>query len=247
MAVQGRTTTLTGQVVDQNGAPVRNARVRLRHAGLEAQFIKLPAPPAVGEMPSIAGLTPLTEEPASSLNLHNPAQAFGYFPIGTINAPDFAVRFSGQFLAQASGAYTFFVAASDGAQLTFDGKPIGGVQVAKPGLESPAPVQLTEGWHDVEIVVYSAIGPAQLVVSFAPPGGVKQTISPSLLRAVSGLMSGLTNEQGNFTIAAPVWLDQVEAIAAYSPASGMQSGLSSPARTGASSLGLIRLAPGINF
>ena len=247
MAIQSRSTTLTGQVADQNGAPVPNARVQLRHAGLEAQFFKLPAPPAAGEMPSIAGLTPANQQPASSLNLHNPAQAFGYFPLGSMNAPDFAVRFSGQFLASASGAYTFFVAASDGAQLAIDGKPMGGVQVAKPGLESALPVQLTEGWHDIEIVVYSAAGPAQLVVSYAPPGGVKQTIGPTLLRAVSGLMSGLTDAHGNFTITAPVWLDQIEAIATVSHASGMQSGLSPAARTGVSSLGLIHLAPGVNF
>ena len=92
-----------------------------------------------------------------------------------------------------------------------------------------------------------AAGPAQLVVSYAPPGGVKQTIGPTLLRAVSGLMSGLTDAHGNFTITAPVWLDQIEAIATVSHASGMQSGLSPAARTGVSSLGLIHLAPGVNF
>jgi beta-lactam-binding protein with PASTA domain len=247
VSVQPRTTVLTGQVVDENGAPAANVKVHLRHAGLEAEFFTLTSNTPPDETPSIAGLKPMAEEPASSLNLHNPAQALGYFPIGTINAPNFAVRFSGQFLAQASGSYIFFVAATEGAQLIIDGKQLADVHGAKPGLEAPVPVQLTAGWHEIELLAYSTSGPAELVLSFAPPGGNKQTINPKLLRAESTEPTALTDADGKFAITAPSWLDQIEAIATLPSRFEPHSGVSALAQSGVSNLGQIRLAPGTNF
>ncbi len=49
------------------------------------------------------------------------AQTLGSFPIGNVTTTNFAIRFSGEFNAQTAGAYTFYVAATDGAQLKVDG------------------------------------------------------------------------------------------------------------------------------
>ena len=91
----------------------------------------------------------------------------------------------------------FFVAAAEGAQLTIDGKQLADVHGVKPGLEEPVPVQLTEGWHDLEVLAYATSGPAELVLSFTPPGGSKQPISPRLLRAESTALTALTDAEGN--------------------------------------------------
>jgi hypothetical protein len=238
---------VTGQVVDANGVGVPNAMVHLRHAGVEAEFFQLKAITPAGEAPLLAGLKPDFAEPASSLAIHDPAQALGYFPIGNIGAPNFAVRLRGEFQAQADGSYLFFVAATDGAQLSIDGKPRADVHSVRPGFEAAVPVELSQGWHEIELLVYSSVGSAELVLSFAPPGGVKRIVAPHLLRAESPELAGLTDANGNFSIAVPAWLDRVEAMATVQSASGSRSGVSGMAGRGVSSLGQIQIGPNVKF
>ncbi len=245
--VQQKTTVFTGRVVNTKGVGIANAKVHLRHSGLEAEFFELASNAPAEEVPSIAGLEAVNEEPVSSLNLHNPKQALSYFPIGAMDAPNFAVRFSGQFLAQTSGSYLFYVAATEGAQLSIDGKHLTDVYKVIPGLEAGTAVELAEGWHDISLLVYSKTGSAELVVTFTPPGGNRQIISSKLLRSESTTLSTLTGEDGEFTIRAPSWLDRVEAIATTLNAAGRQSGVSEAADKGVSNLGQVQLAPGKNF
>jgi hypothetical protein len=247
LAVERQTAVVTGKVVDREGSGVPNARVHLRHAGLEAEIYRLPSAIAGDEAPSLSGLKPASREPASSLNLRDPNQMFGYFPIGAISSPNFAVRLHGQFSAQTAGWYIFYLAATDGAQLSIDGQSIATAHGVKPGLEVPARVELSKGWHDIELLVYAGFGSAELVLSFTPPGGSRQTIAPQLLRAESTDLSTTTDADGSFAITVPAWLDQVEAIAVSESASGTQSGASEIARRGVPALGQVRLEPREKF
>ena len=243
VAIQQATIEFTGQVVDAKGAAIANANVHLRHSGLKAQFFKLSANALAQDVPSIAGLAPSGEEPVSSLNLHNPGGAFGYFPIGAIQAPNFAVALSGQFLAQTAGTYVFYLAATEGAQFTIDGNEPVAVRNTQPGLESQFSVGLAAGWHDIALLVYAKTAYAELVLTFTPPAGVRQVINPQLLRGESSTLSAVTSKSGVFTIVAPAWLDQVEAIVTAAPASGgAQSGISAIAPKGEPNFGKVSIA-----
>ena len=244
VTVQQQTAVITGQVVAPGGAAAPNATVHLRHAGLTARFYQLTATTAADEAPSIVGLPPVREEPASSLNMHDPGGAFEYFPIGSVAAPNFAIQFSGQFLAQTTGTYLFFVAGMAGAQFSMDGRHFANVHSVTPGQEAPVRVELTEGWHNFELLVYAGFGPAEAVLSFSPPGGSKQSIDPRLLRTESSKLAALTDIEGKFTITVPLWLDQIEAITTIDSPGGPLSGISDPGARGVSNLGQIRLGAG---
>ena len=174
---------LSGQVSPSTG------NFAVRYSGLRAELFQLNGQQTA---PALDLLTPVAELPVSSLNLHNPHQAFGLFPVTGVTKPNFAVRLSGEFLAETDGQYQFALTGAEGARLTIDGRPA----------ES---VTLTAGWKRLELIVWQTSGSAELVATYIPPTGVaRQPIPAALLRAT--FTSVKTNEDGQFTIATPAWM-----------------------------------------
>lgn len=96
-----------------------------------------------------------------------------FYPGGP--ADNFAVRYTGSFMVEATGAYTYYLTSDDGAQLFIDGTEVinnDGVHAAQ---ESSATVQLDRGSHTIEVRYFEAGGGTRLDLDWSGPGfGRKQ-------------------------------------------------------------------------
>ncbi len=110
---------------------------------------------------------------------------FGPDPFGTGIAGPFIGRFHGQILVASAGNHEFFLGPSLGARLVLDGKTI--VDSA-PGTFSPelsAVLELTEGWHSLEILSYQTPSQPGLRLSWKQPNSVREVVPPEALAADS--------------------------------------------------------------
>ncbi|WP_165920171.1 autotransporter domain-containing protein [Chthoniobacter flavus] len=117
------------------------------------------------------------------------------------NANNLEVEWSGQFLAQTAGSYTFGTASDDGSMLFIDGNTIVNNNFFQGVTERSGSVTLTQGLHDITIAFYQGGGGYGLQAFYTVPGAPSQTPLPnSLLFAphsnVSiGSLSGVAGSQ----------------------------------------------------
>jgi hypothetical protein len=161
-------------VVPDPGAAVQMPEMRqgetatLYGSGLKAEFFaftqSLAAPPA------LAGLTPQSTGYVTAVNQSNPQATFGDDPLGAGISHDFAARYSGEVWAASEGAYQFWVAATSGAVLRIDGNSV------------TQPVNLTRGWHKIEVEYFLVAGAESLLLEWQQPGAATQILGPDSLR-----------------------------------------------------------------
>lgn len=102
-------------------------------------------------------------------------------PDPRLNADHFAVRWDGALEAPATGDYTFFVAADDGAALAVDGRlVVGGTQSFQPGWH-PGKVHLEAGRHALAVEFHENVGDASLHVEWEGPGLPRGPVLPAPL------------------------------------------------------------------
>ncbi len=235
---------VSGRVVDQNGNPVVNAKVELVSDGLRAEYFD--ATTALGSLPDLTGATPTQTGRVTAINLRSPLGVFGFDPLGTGLAPDYAARFTGWLLVPSPGTYTFFLGADEGARLK-----VGGVTVvdmpnaAAAGFQELfGSVTLPAGLVPLEITYYESTGNAQLQLSVVPPSGIRQVVLPATLVPASEPFVVTTDNDGRFTLqAVPTVLQNVRIRVTPTGGSGVTVPLAAPLATSGTDVGEI-VAPG---
>jgi hypothetical protein len=144
-------------------------------AGLQARYYYVPPlDGSLGSMPALAN--PFKVETVPTLSI--PATSG---PVGESGLSDkVAARCTGTLRLTATGTYTFYLTASDGANLYIDGT----LRVNNDGLhdvrERSASVSLSAGEHTVQVDYYEATGTAALLLEIAGPGIARTEIPASL-------------------------------------------------------------------
>ena len=176
-------TILRGKVVSAEG-PVNAEQVLFEARGLAAEFFGFPDP--------LLSLPDLTQRRAdavrivSAINTRNPGRMFGRDPMGTGMGTDWAARYRGFLYIPITGAYNFAVGVRDGARLLIGGNTI--VDASRDGgffAEREGTVRLEQGWVSIEIDHYQSLGYGELQLSWTPPGGSREVISPDFFRTPS--------------------------------------------------------------
>lgn len=154
------------RVTDQGKQPLGNTQVEVLRPGLKAEFFD--AAEALRDLPPLVGRTPDKVVDFSSVGFRNPDGVFGLDPFGSGFYPDFAIRLSGQLEIKEEGEYTFAIRSHEGARLTVGDKQVlvvpGGVQGSS---MVRGQISLAAGSHSILIEYYEALGPPELVLSYA--------------------------------------------------------------------------------
>jgi YD repeat-containing protein len=203
-------TTITGRVVDGDGNPVEGAVVDLLSPGLEAEFFNFVQPLAA--LPDLSGRTPDRVTRVTALNLRNPGGVFGFDPLGSDLAPDYAVRFTGWIEVTTAGKHQFFLGAHEGARLKIGDSTVVDLSTSK-GVyqEDSGAVDLTPGQIPIEVTYYEGAGNSELQLTYIPPGGERQVVSPSQLVPGWQPFVTATDALGMFTVRdVPTALDVVQ-------------------------------------
>ncbi|MBX3470575.1 MAG: hypothetical protein KF878_27220, partial [Planctomycetes bacterium] len=131
--------------------------------GLLGEYFDHRAP--LHRLPRLEGLTPTFSRLDPTIDFaHDDAFALPF-------APDtFAALWSGWFLAERPGVYTFVLGSDDGSRLELDNV----VVIENDGLhgyrEVPATVELAEGFHVLRLTYFENHGGASCRLAVAPPG-----------------------------------------------------------------------------
>jgi YD repeat-containing protein len=194
--VSGSVTLIPGQsnTVPNSGG----VELSLAAGGLKAEFFHLAQP--VIALPSLNGLQPVRAGYVTAINQPNPSWVFGEDPLGARLGTDYAVRFSGEVRAEATGQYRFWLAARNGAAIQIDGKLLAdsGFVSGEPA-EIPVTVSLAGGWHSIDVVYYLAVGNSSVRLDWQQPGGVRrEVLGPEFLRTVLSGMSTVSAADGTF-------------------------------------------------
>ena len=192
-------TTVEGRVIDSRGLPVDSARVEIEASGLVAEFYDFKTP--LAGIPDLTEKTPVLRKVVSAINIRNPNNLFGNDPFGTGSAPDYAVRFSGDLKIKQGGRYRFFLGADEAARLKVHGVTIidmqggNGIFTERSGTTdfSPGPVP-------IELTYYESVGTAELQLSWVPPLGERQVITPDVLTPRRETFATTTDSLGQFSI-----------------------------------------------
>src|SRR5262249_23806815 len=132
-------------------------------------------------------------------DFRNPGGVFGSDTFGVGLAPYFAARFTGQLEAPFAGDYVFTIGAAGGARLRIDGTTV--AEVTSEGYtEAQATVSLLAGARDIEVLSFHNEAPAELQLSWSPPGEERDLVPPAALRH-GGSFTTQTDAAGEFSIA----------------------------------------------
>jgi YD repeat-containing protein len=194
--VSGSVTLIPGQ---SNTVPSSGGvELSLAAGGLKAEFFHLAQP--VIALPSLNGLQPVRAGYVTAIDQPNPSWVFGEDPLGARLGTDYAVRFSGEVRADATGQYRFWLAARNGAALQIDGKLLAdsGFVSGEPA-ETSVTVSLASGWHSIDVIYYLAVGNSSVRLDWQQPGGVRrEVLGPEFLRTVLSGMSAVSAADGTF-------------------------------------------------
>ena len=94
--------------------------------------------------------------------------------------PPFSLRWSGFLYIERAGVYKFALESDDGSWLTIDDTPVidnGGVH---PVLKMSRSVNLSAGYHKIELKYFDTLGEAVLHFTMAPPGGCELPVPASV-------------------------------------------------------------------
>lgn len=109
--------------------------------------------------------TPIETELVSSINESGTGS---FFPGGPTD--DFAARYTGDFVADQSGSYTFHLTSDDGAVLIIDGQVVIDNDGLHASREESATINLSEGSHSIEVLYFERGGTSVVDLDWAGPG-----------------------------------------------------------------------------
>ncbi|MFN7962249.1 MAG: DNRLRE domain-containing protein [Thermoanaerobaculia bacterium] len=160
-------TLVTGLVVDNTSAPVADALVSLRAAGVLGEFFNFAAP--LDDFPDLSGLSPDAAKAYSAVNFRNPGGVFGSNSFGLSLAPSFAARFTGSLRIDRGGNHQFRLGSSGGARLFVNDTLV--VELVSDGTfqEADGELFLGLGRADLRIEYFHVGGEAELRLLVTPP------------------------------------------------------------------------------
>jgi hypothetical protein len=101
----------------------------------------------------------------------------------------------------AAGAHRFFLGAHEGGRLKIGGVTVVDISTGKDGYqEGSGSIDLAPGLIPIEVTYYEGVGNAELQLSFVPPGGERQVVSPSLFVPNWQSLVAVTDQSGRFTL-----------------------------------------------
>jgi YD repeat-containing protein len=189
--------TVHGKVVGPGGKPISGATVTLETTGLAGQFFRFETP--LNALPELGNHKPDVTKAVSAVNIRNPAAMFGLDPFGTGLPSDWAGRFRGFMWISEDGKNTFTLGAREGGRLMVAGSIVVDMPTGSGVFEEKSgTVLLTSGWVPIEVLHFQNLGYGELQLSYAPPGGERQVISPERLRTLVPGLSATTDQAGEF-------------------------------------------------
>jgi autotransporter-associated beta strand protein len=219
-AVQSGVLELSGAVTVSGTATVSSgATLAISDAvsGLVGEFFDLASTPVTSDFVSLASVTALLAGRTPNLTTSSAylgttfdlgATSTGFtprFPTGynTGAKENFVTRWTGYFLAEQAGSYTFATASDDGSMLFIDGATVvdnNAMQSYLPSNKKSGSAALTAGLHTLVIVMYDAAGDQGLTVWLTVPGGAEQVLPTRLLysgNTGSSMISSLAGAAGS--------------------------------------------------
>ncbi len=192
-------TTITGRVVDAAGNPIQGAVVELLSEGLQAEFFKFTEP--LVTLPDLSGRTSDEVRRVTAINMRNPNGIFGFDPLGSRLAPDYAARFTGWIPITVAGTHRFFLGAHQGARLKIAGVTVVEIPASAGSFqEASGVINLSTGMVPIEVTYFEGAGHAALELSLTPPGGERQVVPPSSLVPGSKPFVTTTDASGAFVL-----------------------------------------------
>lgn len=143
--------------------------------GVAVQYYALSSVPTA--LPSFTTLAAYHEDVTANVNL----PASQNYILGSGRRYGVAVQFSGYFLAQQTGIYTFSVESDDGSKL-FIGTPLLVNNDGSHGMtDKSAPIALLPGYHELRLTWYQGGSDSGLILRVEGPGLPRQVIPAALL------------------------------------------------------------------
>lgn len=116
----------------------------------------------------------------------------GAFAAG-LPSDNFAVRYTGEFIAESAGTYTFFLTSDDGSRLFVDGALVIDNDGLQSATQSQVSIPLTAGQHAIEVRYFEATGAAVVDLDWAGPGFARtQMVFDSSLLPIANADSAST-------------------------------------------------------
>lgn len=136
---------------------------------------------SVSEVPDFSLLTPDHVCIESSIDFPLTTAAWESTGCGTLAGYEdsFAARFRGRIQAPVEGEYTFILSSDDGSVLFIDGVEIVNMNQLQTFTATAATVELTSGFHEIEIHFFEGGGDAGLNLSWIVPGEASATTVPA--------------------------------------------------------------------
>jgi hypothetical protein len=136
--------------------------------------------------------------------------ALGADPFGTSFTSNYATRFRGEILVSLDGPHQFFIDSPLGGRLVVDGKALIDTPPSVFAPEAQAEIELTAGWHRIEIDSYQSASHAGLQLSWRQPNTGREVVRPEALATESGPLA-VTDSNGSFRVASfPLVLTPIE-------------------------------------
>ncbi len=102
---------------------------------------------------------------------------------------NFALRFTGGIEIAEAGRYRFLTGSDDSSWLTIDGEEVVRNEGLAPHRRRDGSIELTAGWHDIEVLYTEAGGGESLEVLWQPPGAKQpKVVPPEVLSARSAAL-----------------------------------------------------------
>lgn len=102
---------------------------------------------------------------------------------GVISPSIYSVRWHGKMFVERSGQHRFSLWADDGAYLELDGARVVETARSRGGSRGESSVNLTEGFHTIEIGLQQKVAEVGLGVEWTPPGGEPAVLPEEVLYA----------------------------------------------------------------
>jgi YD repeat-containing protein len=201
--------TITGKVLDENGAPLPGALVTWQAQGLAAAFFRFDR--ELSAAPELRGAAAVRVSFLGALNYPNPHQIFGQDPMGVGLGKSYAVRLSGKIQADTAGLYQFSLQAHQGARLSIDGQAVVDAEASSAEAAiATGGVDLTVGAHDIEVTYFESGGAGALQLLWTPPGGIQAVVPPAAIRSEAPVLwRAVSGSDGRFVLHVPAALDGV--------------------------------------
>ena len=200
--------TITGQVLDANGAPMAGKAIGWEAQGLAADYFGFAG--EIQEMPDLRG-GPVRRSILGALNYPNPHQVFGADPMGAHLGANYAVRLTGKLQTTTEGWYQFELLAHRSARLSIDGKVV--AEASATGVDAATAtggINLTAGAHAIEVTHFESGGAAALELLWTPPGGIEEVVPPGAITAEAPPMwRAISDGDGRFILHVPAALSGV--------------------------------------